>query len=64
MITIHILANISRSKVKQTTKFAQLIEYKVRYFFLINHAQNFVEKLVPDPFIKRIKIDHISGSTV
>ena len=32
-------------------KFGQLIEYNTRNF-LKNHAQNVVEKLVPDPCIK------------
>ena len=49
--TIHILPNISRSKGNQTTKFGQLIEYNM-IFFLKNHTQNMVEKLVPDPFVK------------
>ena len=34
IITIHILLNISRSKVNQIMKFGQLIEYPVRNFFL------------------------------
>ena len=34
IITIHILPNISRSKGNQTTRFGQLIEYKVRNIFL------------------------------
>ena len=33
-------------------KFGQLIEYNMRYFFLKHHAQNMVEKLFPDPFLK------------
>ena len=49
--TIHILPNISRSKGNQTKKFGQLIEYNM-IFFLKNHTQNMVEKLVPDPFVK------------
>ena len=32
-------------------KFGQLIEYNKRNIFLKNHAQNVVEKLVPDPFL-------------
>ena len=32
-------------------KFGQLIEYNIRNIFLKNHAQNVVEKLVPDPFL-------------
>ena len=34
IITIHILLNISRSKVNQMMKFGQLIEYPVRNSFL------------------------------
>ena len=45
-------------------KFGQLIEYKVKNIFLKN-AQNVVEKVVPDPFIKNNQnCEHISGSTV
>ena len=32
-ITIHILPNISRSKVNQTIKFGQVIEYNMRNIF-------------------------------
>ena len=49
-MTMHILPDISRSKGNQTMKFGQLIEYNIRYIFMENHAQNIVEKLVPDPF--------------
>ena len=53
IIAIHILCNISRGKINQTKKFDQLIEYNMGSIFLkINHAQNLVEKLVPDPFLK------------
>ena len=45
-------ANISRSKNNQTMKFGQLIKYSMRKFFLKNHPQNEVEKLVPDPFLE------------
>ena len=57
--TIHLLPNISRSKGNQAMKFGQLIEYNVRNIFL----KNVEEKLVPDP-LEKIKIEHISGSTV
>ena len=46
IITIHIFSNISRSKDNQTMKFGQLIEYKMRNFFLKNHTQNKVEQLI------------------
>ena len=45
-------------------KSGQLIENNmIKIFFLKNHTQN-VMKLAPDPFIKKIKIKHISGSLV
>ena len=44
-------------------KFGQLIEDNMRIqFFLKNHTQNMVEKLVPD--LLKIKIEHTSGSKV
>ena len=49
---MYILSNISRSKGNQTMIFGQLIEYNIRTFWLKNHAQNVVEKLLPDPFLK------------
>ena len=65
IIIIYIMANISRSKGKQTMKFGQLIEYNMRNIFPIlkNLTQNVVKKLVTDPF-KKFKIEDISGSTV
>ena len=56
IITAHILPIISRSKGNQTMKFGQLIEYNIFFniFFLKNHTQNVVRKLVPDPFIKNL----------
>ena len=59
IIKIRMLSNISRSKLNQTMKFDQLIEI----FFLKNHTQNVVEKLVPDTIIKKklsITLDLIS----
>ena len=47
-IGMHWLSNISKSKVKQTIKFGQLIEI----FFLKSYTQNVVKKLFPDPFLK------------
>ena len=47
-IGIHILPNISKSKVNQTIKFDQLIET----FFMKNYKQNVLEKLFPDPVLK------------
>ena len=33
-------------------KFGRLIEYNMRNIFLENHTQNWVKKLVPDPFLE------------
>ena len=59
IIKIHMLSNISRSKLNQAMNFDQLIEI----FFLKNHTQNVVEKLVTDTIIKKklsITLDLIS----
>ena len=59
IIKIHMLSNISRTKLNQAMNFDQLIEI----FFLKNHTQNVVEKLVPDTIIKKklsITLDLIS----
>ena len=61
-IAINILPNISRSKGNRTMKFGQFIEYNVEIFFLKNHTQRLVEKLVTDPFSEKLKtstsLDH------
>ena len=54
-IAIHILLNISRGKGNQTMKFIQLIVYNTRIFLIKNHAQNVVEKLFKDPYLKNQK---------
>ena len=36
-------------------KFGQFIEYNVEIFFLKNHTQRLVEKLVTDPFSEKLK---------
>ena len=46
------MPNILRSKGNQTMKFSRLIEYNMRNIFLKIHAQNMMEKLFPDPFLK------------
>ena len=45
-------------------RFGQLIEYNMRTIFLKNHAQIFVEKLFPDPFLKNQNLAWIAGSIV
>ena len=52
IIAMHILPNISKSKGNQTMKVCQLIEYRMRKNFL-ERSQNIVEKLFPDPFLKK-----------
>ena len=44
---IYILLNIAGSKTNQAGKFDQLIEYKVRIFFLKYYAKNEAWRLVP-----------------
>ena len=34
-------------------KLGQFVECNMNLFFLKNHAQNMVERLVPDPFINK-----------
>ena len=63
-IAIHKLSNIARGKGNQEMKFGELIKYNIINIFLENHTQNVVEKLFPDPFPKKSKIEVISGSIV
>ena len=44
-------------------KFGQVIK-TLETYFLKNHLQNVVEKLFPDLFLKKIKIEYIFGSMV
>ena len=62
-IAIHILPNISRSKGNQAMNFGQLIEYNMRNNFLEKSYTKCSGESIPRPFSK-IKIKHISGSTV
>ena len=52
IITVHKLSNISRSRVNQTMKFGQLIEYNMRYFFLEKSYKN-----CGRPFYKKSKLN-------
>ena len=53
-----------RSKISQTRKFGQLIEYNMRlFFFLKSHTVNMMKRLALGLFSK-IKVGRISGSTV
>ena len=49
IITIYILANISRSKDDQTLKFVQLIKYNVRNMFLINSYRKLGRETISRP---------------
>ena len=51
LITTHILPNISRSKGNQKMKVSQLIEFKMKNFFLEKSHTKFGEKTVPRPFL-------------
>ena len=55
-ITMHIFPNISISKNNQAIKFGQLIEYNMRNIFLNNRTLDVVEKLFPNPFLKKSKL--------
>ena len=55
IITKHMRSNILRGKGNQTIK--------IEIFFLKNHTQNVMERLVSEPF-KKLKTDHIFGSTI
>ena len=54
-IAINILPNILRSKGNQTTKFGQLIEYKLRNIFLEKSYTKCGEEAIPRPFSKKSK---------
>ena len=56
VIAIHILSNISRSKVNQTIKFSQLIQYKMRNIFLEKSYTQCVGKGSPRPLHKKSKL--------
>ena len=61
IIVILILPSITRSKGNQTMEFGnQYITYITwTIFFLKNHAQSLMEKLVPDPLIKNLNWAYI-----
>ena len=56
IIAIHILPNISRSKVNETIKFGQLIEYNMRISLLEKSYTKCDGKLFPGPFLKYYKV--------
>ena len=52
IIAIHILHNISRRKGNETIKLGLLIGYNMRNSFPRKYAQNVVENLFPEIFLK------------
>ena len=50
-ITIHILANISRSKGNQAIKSGQVKECNNKNIFFKNHVENETGRRVPDLFL-------------
>ena len=56
-IAIHILPDISRSKVKQIMKFGQLIEYNMKYIFLVESYIKCGGETSPRPFTKKSKLN-------
>ena len=64
MVTIHVLANIWRSKENRTMKFGHLIEYNTRNTFLEKSYTYCRGKTTSRTFSKKSKSKYISGSTV
>ena len=62
IITIYILPNISRSKGNQTINWVR--EYNMRNIFLEKSYGKCGGEVSLRPFYKKIRIEHISGSTV
>ena len=60
---IHILPNILRSESNQTMKFGLLIEYNMKKILLEKYTKS-EGQTIPQPFSKKIKIEHISVSIV
>ena len=50
------LPNMSRSKVNQTIKFGQLIEYDMRTIFLEKSYKKCGGETIPRPFSKKSKL--------
>ena len=55
-VAIHILINISRSEGNQTTKFGQLIEYKMENIFLEKSYTKCGGETIHRPFSKKSKL--------
>ena len=62
-IAMHIFPNISKGKDNQTMKSGHSTEYNIRnIFFEKSYTKNGGET-IPRPFSKKLKIEHIPGST-
>ena len=55
-VAIHILPNISGSKVNQTIKFCQLIEFKMRNIFLEKSYTKCGGEVSPRLFSRKLKL--------
>ena len=53
---MHILTNMSKSKVNQAMEFDQLIEYKMRSIFLEKLYTKCRGENIPRPFSKKLKL--------
>ena len=61
---MRILTNIWRIKDNQLRKIGSLIEYNMRNVLLKNHAQNAVEILFPDHFLKNQNWAYIGSNNL
>ena len=52
IITVHIFSNTSGSKVNQTVKFSQLIEYNMRNIFIEKSSIKCCQEASPGTFYK------------
>ena len=56
-IAIYILPNIPRSKVNQTMKFGQFIEYNMRNIFVEKSYTKYVQETIPRSLSKKTKLN-------
>ena len=55
-VALHILTNISRSKVNPTMEFSQLVEYNIRNIFPEKSYTKYGEETIPRSFSKKLKL--------
>ena len=60
--SLQAIANISRSKDKQTMKFGLVIEYNMRSIFVEKTCTKRAGETIPRPLSKKIEIECIPGS--